>query len=194
MKSTGPYSALESIMGSPHAWEKMVASSNALEKAIGSYQNFDVTLVSDDVIEIKDQIFSLDEINNTVSGIVRKIEGMEDEQDSFCDRFFNEIEKLSVPLKQIFYRFLSTLMIGIIVQIIITLRMASYTESLKNNTKNNQSTIREIKKESKKQLKNIDLSQFRFVTANILNVREDHSQKSKRIDKLAIGQGCSCSL
>lgn len=185
-EAIGPSLFLQQQLGNAlgtHKWVHEISSFNSfipkIEHFLANFPTEKISVGDGGSLAVAGQTFTINEINDTVSEIIDNIDAAEEDVKGFFDLFFKELDKLAKPLK--------TILIWVILPFIISVTASLATPHLKNLI-NKQTIIREIKKKTPQRFDSEMLSNFRFVTATILFVREGPSQNTKILDEIQLGQ------
>lgn len=171
----------------PHLYEELESVAlrfrefNDLFKAI----DFDnISINQDGSVSLAEETVTLDDINETVLGLLTE-DGEKANLQVFLEGIAEKTKSLEGPIKTIILYFLLPYFIGIL----STLTTPYYSNFLspESNT-NRQEIVKKIKKHTLENFQFSGIHSFRFVKANVLNVRKKPTIKSEKIDELYLGQ------
>jgi hypothetical protein len=171
----------------PHFYAELDSIAERFREFNDLFKNIDfddITINQDGTISLAEETVTLNDINETVLGLLPK-DGEELTLQSFFDILAEKAKSLKGPIKAFILYFLLPYFIGIL----STLTSPYYSNIISpESSSNRQVIVKKIKKQTIANFEFTEISSFRFVKADILNVRTKPTIKSEKIDELYLGQ------
>lgn len=143
-----------------------------------------ILVKNDGTISISDNKIDIQNIATELQEIVNEIKSYRENKNptEYINIILDKIGYLEKPIELFFLHIFLPFLIAIFANI----STHKYFES--NSIKNKNEALKQIKKVVSQNIEPHLLNEYRFVTAQVLNIRSSHSQKSKVIDEISLGQ------
>jgi hypothetical protein len=143
-----------------------------------------ITINQDGTVSVAKEIVTLNDINETVSGLLVK-----DGEELTLKSFFDELAKKAKSIKKPIMAIIIFFLLPYFINILSALTSPYYSKLISSEADSNRQVIvKKIKKQTIANLPFSEIVRFGFVKADILNVRTKPTIKSEKIDELYLGQ------